>query len=246
MKFLPSSPPSFSTAFAVVCIQGLARFPRFGRVHLIRYFALPPRVSTGFSHRDGSPNLHSVESGAHSVPTKQHLNAEPAPDSFRGSTGQVLGIATSGDFRIGENCSMRKILVLSSIALLYASLGWAQDSSAQSSTSTASSSSANSGAIQGCLNGSDGNYTLTQDSTGTVFKLVGNADVLKEHVGHEVAVTGQMAGDPSSSTSAPDQQASPSSGSADTNTSGTSTLQVSDVKMISRHCGSESNAPQAR
>jgi hypothetical protein len=141
---------------------------------------------------------------------------------------------------------MRKILVLSSIALLYASLGWAQDSSAQSSTSTASSSSANSGTIQGCLNGSGGNYTLTQDSTGTVFKLVGNADVLKEHVGHEVAVTGQMAGDTSSSTSAPDQQASPSSGSADTNGSGASTLQVSDVKMISRHCGSESNAPQAR
>jgi hypothetical protein len=142
---------------------------------------------------------------------------------------------------------MKKLLVLSSIALLYASLGLAQDSSAQPSAqspnSTPTSSSGTSGTIQGCLSGSEGSYTLTQDSTGTVFKLVGSTDKLtdklKEHVGHEVAITGQMAGDSGSATS-------PSSGSSDSNTSTGSTLQVSDVKMVSKHCASGSDAPQSR
>jgi hypothetical protein len=134
--------------------------------------------------------------------------------------------------------------------LLYASLGWAQDSSAQPSaqspTSTPTSSSATSGTVQGCLNGSDGNYTLTQDSTGTVFKLVGSTDKLKDHVGHEVAVTGQMSTDSGSAASARDQQATPSSGSSDSSASTGSTLQVSDVKMVSQVCASGSNAPQSR
>jgi hypothetical protein len=138
---------------------------------------------------------------------------------------------------------MKKLLVLSSIALLYASLGWAQDSSAQPSAqspnSAADSSSTTSGTVQGCLNGSEGNYTLTQDTTGTVFKLAGSTDKLKEHVGHEVAVTGQMSGDSGSATS-------PSSGSSDSNASAGPTFQVSDVKMVSKHCASGSDAPQSR
>jgi hypothetical protein len=146
---------------------------------------------------------------------------------------------------------MKKMFVLSSIALLFASLAWAQDQTAQPSdqspTSSTSTSNANAGTIQGCLNGSDGNYTLTQDSTGTVFKLVGSADMLKQHVGHEVAVTGQMTGDSGSSASGRDQQTAPASGSADASAAGgSSTLQVSDVKMISQQCGSGGNAPQSR
>jgi hypothetical protein len=149
---------------------------------------------------------------------------------------------------IGEKYYMKKLLVLSSIALLYASLGWAQDSSAQPSAqspnSTSTSSGTTSGTVQGCLDESEGNYTLTQDSTGTVFKLVGSSDKLKDHVGHEVAVTGQMASDSGSAASARDQQANPSS--SDANASTGSTLQVSDVKMVSQVCASGSNAPQSR
>jgi hypothetical protein len=139
---------------------------------------------------------------------------------------------------------MKKMIVLS-VALLVASLGFAQDQSsqpsAQSPTSAATSSSnPTAGNIQGCLGGSDGNFTLTQDSTGTIFKLVGSNDQLKQHVGHEVAVSGQMSGDAGSAASA---QGSPSSGTTDATASG-ATIQVSDVKMVSTQCGSGSNAPQ--
>jgi hypothetical protein len=139
---------------------------------------------------------------------------------------------------------MKKMIVLS-FALLIASLGFAQDQSpqpsAQSPNSTATSSSTpTAGSIQGCLGGSDGNFTLTQDSTGTIFKLVGSNDRLKQHVGHEVAVSGQTSGDTGSAASA---QGSPSSGATDATASG-STIQVSDVKMVSTQCSSSSNTPQ--
>ena len=99
--------------------------------------------------------------------------------------------------------------------------------------------------MEGCLNGSDGNYVLTQDSTGTVFKLAGNTDMLKEHVGHKVAITGQVVNDSGSAESSGDKT-SPSQGSAQANASGTSTFQVSDVKMISKSCSSGSNPYQPR
>lgn len=141
---------------------------------------------------------------------------------------------------------MKKMIVLS-IALLFASLGWAQDQSAQPTTSTeASSSNTNPGSVQGCLGGSDGNFTLTQDSTGTVFKLAGSDDKLKKHVGHEVAVSGQMSGDSGSASAPRDQQGAPSSGNTDTNAADSSTIQVSDVKMVSAQCSSANNAPQGR
>jgi len=137
---------------------------------------------------------------------------------------------------------MKKMIVLS-IALLFALLGWAQDQSAQPATqppasTETSSSNANPGSVQGCLGGSEGNFTLTQDSTGTIFKLVGSNDKLKQHVGHEVAVSGQVSGDAGSGASAHDQQSAPSSGTTDTAATGGSTIQVSDVKMVSTQCGS--------
>ena len=151
---------------------------------------------------------------------------------------------------------MKRLLILSSIALLYASLGWAQDTPAQPQQPTAQTSdqspatnsdnaNANSGTIEGCLNGSDGNYVLTQDSTGTVFKLAGSTDMLKEHVGHKVAITGRVVSDSGSAGSSSDKT-NPSSGSAQANASGTSTLQVSDVKMVSKSCSSTNNPYQPR
>jgi hypothetical protein len=119
--------------------------------------------------------------------------------------------------------------------LLISSFVWAQDSTPQMSNSNGGSS-ANSASTQGCLSGSSGNYMLTQDGTGTMYKFVGADDMLKKHVGHEVAVTGQ--------TSSPGSAADSSQGQSGTATAdspsagGANTIQVSDVKMISKRCNS--------
>ena len=144
---------------------------------------------------------------------------------------------------------MRKILFLASVAILCASVAWAQDSSQQPTTqdpnaqspstsqspttsspaSNNTSSTSNTG-IQGCLSGADGNYMLTQDGTGTVYKLAGADSKLKDHVGHEVQVTGRLA-----NTGTQDQtQASTPSGNA--TAASANTLQVSDVTMVSEKC----------
>jgi hypothetical protein len=127
---------------------------------------------------------------------------------------------------------MRKMLLLLSLGLLSMSLAVAQDaSSAGQSTPSPDSSNTSTGPIQGCLSGADGNYTLTQDSTGTSFRLMGYETQLRKHVGHEIAVTGQPAAD-TGSASASNQ------GQGDTSTSGTAgtTIQVTNVKMVSKQC----------
>lgn len=44
--------------------------------------------------------------------------------------------------------------------------------------------------IQGCLGGSEGNFTLT-DKSGIAYRLIGDSSKLKDHVGHEVEVKGE-------------------------------------------------------
>ena len=46
--------------------------------------------------------------------------------------------------------------------------------------------------MKGCLSGSDGNFTLTDDS-GTAYQLTGDTGKLSGHVGHEIQVTGTTA-----------------------------------------------------
>src|SRR5215469_13027862 len=46
--------------------------------------------------------------------------------------------------------------------------------------------------VKGCLSGSDGNYTLT-DNSGTAYQLSGDTSKLSSHVGHEIQVTGTTA-----------------------------------------------------
>jgi len=73
---------------------------------------------------------------------------------------------------------MRKILV-TLVLLLCATCLLAQDNMSNSSATT----------IQGCLTAASGHYILTE-SNGTVHRLNGYANKLKDHVGHEVAITG--------------------------------------------------------
>jgi len=105
----------------------------------------------------------------------------------------------------------------------------------QSSQSMGSNASAGASTIQGCLSGSEGNYMLSQDGTGTMFKLAGGDDQLKHHVGHEVAVTGQMSNADTGNSAQSTGQADSTSNSA----GGSNTLQVTDVKMLSKHCSSQ-------
>lgn len=78
--------------------------------------------------------------------------------------------------------------------------------------------------VEGCLQGSNGNFTLT-DSAGKVYQLQGDASKLTEHVGHEVRVTGTA--------SAAGSGSSMSSGAAQP------VLQVDSVKHISKTCKAE-------
>jgi|HubBroStandDraft_1064217.scaffolds.fasta_scaffold228838_2 hypothetical protein len=81
--------------------------------------------------------------------------------------------------------------------------------------------------VQGCLSGSDGNYTLTDDN-GTAYQLTGNTAKLSDHVGHEIKVMGTTAAAPASGSS--------DSGGTMGNSSSSQTLQVNSFKHVSKTC----------
>jgi len=150
------------------------------------------------------------------------------------------GAAASDDFTIG-GVVMKKMFLLLSLGVFCASLALAQDpSTSGQAANPTSDNSAGTKAVQGCLSGGDGNYMLTEDGTGASYKLVGDETQLKKHMGHEVAVSGQATSDAGSQASATDQgQAQPS-----TNSSGGTTIQVTNVKMIAKQCRGSAGAPQ--
>lgn len=106
---------------------------------------------------------------------------------------------------------MRKLMLLSILVL---AASWA---AAQNYPSQKGSASAGSTTVQGCLSSSGDNYVLT-DKNGTTYRLTGETAKLKEHVGHEMKVTGT----------------SESSGQTDNSTS--STIEVASFKHVSKTC----------
>ena len=83
---------------------------------------------------------------------------------------------------------MRRIILLSSILLLSAAWAVAQySSSSDNETSTTSKEMA----VDGCLDGAIGSYTLT-DFSGASYRLTGSTEQLKSHVGETVQVTGKF------------------------------------------------------
>jgi hypothetical protein len=93
---------------------------------------------------------------------------------------------------------------------------------------TETSSDTNSTAIEGCLSGSSGSYTLT-DQSGKAWTLAGDTSKLSDHVGHQIRIMGS---DNSASSGAGSSAASAGGAGA----AGGSTFNVKKVKMISSSC----------
>jgi len=102
-----------------------------------------------------------------------------------------------------------------------------QDQYPQNPPSPSSQTRAASGqtSVEGCLQGSSGNFTLT-DSSGATYQLQGDTSKLSKHVGHEVQITGS----PSGSSAASSGRATSQAGSPQ------QILTVSKMKHISESC----------
>ena len=121
---------------------------------------------------------------------------------------------------------MRQIFLLLSIMLLGLTWAIAQDQTGAASSQAGQSASGQK-TVEGCLSGSNGNFTLT-DKNGMSYQLTGDTAKLSEHVGHEVKITGM----PSAGAGA--------TGGASASAGGGSSqsLEVSSVKHISKTCKS--------
>ncbi len=117
------------------------------------------------------------------------------------------------------------ISLLVSAAWLQAQSQYPQTGSRQTATSASGQTT-----VQGCLQGSDGNYTLT-DKSGTTYQLQGDTSKLSAHVGHEVQITG--------STTSASTATSPTTGTPAGATQ-QPTLTVQSMKHISKTCKSAS------
>ncbi len=115
---------------------------------------------------------------------------------------------------------------------LLASAAWLQAQSQYPQTGSSQTGASGSGqtTVQGCLQGSDGNYTLT-DKSGTTYQLQGDTSKFSAHVGHEVQITG--------STTSASTATSPTTGTPAGATQ-QPTLTVQNMKHISKTCKSAS------
>jgi hypothetical protein len=93
---------------------------------------------------------------------------------------------------------------------------------------TAKPSGPNSTTVQGCLERSGHDYKLT-DKSGTAYHLAGNTAILRDHVGHEVEITGMTAvsGEAPGAPTATGKEGAPAE------------IDVSRVKHISSTCKSD-------
>jgi hypothetical protein len=78
---------------------------------------------------------------------------------------------------------MAKTLLLALALLVPAAWLQAQESSQVGTAGSAPRT------VQGCLQGSDGNYTITEKS-GRTYSLLGDMSKLTAHIAHEVQITG--------------------------------------------------------
>ena len=127
---------------------------------------------------------------------------------------------------------MKTMLTLLGAGLLAATFAVAQDAPATSSESseaaqtnqTTQTYQTSNGVIRGCLSGSAGNYTIT-DQNGTQYTVSGPETQLQASVGHEVELSTRQ-----------DQSSQSSAQSGQTTSSTTNTVQASSIRDISSTC----------
>ena len=124
---------------------------------------------------------------------------------------------------------MTRKWILALVLLLPAAWLQAQNESHSGSNPSDKPTSAQASTVEGCLQGSNGVFTLT-DKSGMTYQIQGDTSALTEHVGHEVKITGTS--QTSSSDSAQSQGAGASSASQQP------VIQLQDVKHISKTCKS--------
>lgn len=146
----------------------------------------------------------------------------------------------------------KSIFLTSAIFLLFATSAIAQDQSTPPSSQdpnatqqqdqqqqqqqqpqqqpSATPSASGSQTIQGCLSQSGDNYMLTAE--GQTYMVNGDSSQLKDHVGHTVAITGQVT--PASSPS-----------SAGAMGAGQNSIMLQSVKMVSEKCETSANPGMA-
>jgi LPXTG-motif cell wall-anchored protein len=122
---------------------------------------------------------------------------------------------------------MRNLIVTTAVLLLALGIAVAQQPAA-TDTSSQTAANAEQKSIRGCVGGSEGNFTLL-DESGITYKLQGLADdKLKEHVGHTVEISGSVSSGAASST---------------TGAGAEQTLMISDIRMISEKCDVKTTEP---
>ena len=112
----------------------------------------------------------------------------------------------------------------------------ASSTTTQTTTTQTTQTTSDSGSsIEGCLNGSAGNWTLT-DQSGKTYQLAGDTSKLSDHVGHQVRITGTDNSSSASSSGSTGSSASSSATGAGSSSGSQPTFTVQKVKMISSTC----------
>jgi len=126
---------------------------------------------------------------------------------------------------------MKRIFLLLGAGFLSAGLAFAQDMPSSSTENPSQEQGTNqtyryenSSMVRGCLSGSVGNYTLT-DQNGVQYTVVGGDSGLQSKVGHEVEITTKQ-----------NESSQVSTQENGTTTRTTNSIQVADVRDISASC----------
>jgi hypothetical protein len=114
---------------------------------------------------------------------------------------------------------MKRVFLLIAVSALLVTLGFAQTPDVSSNTDQTN--------VKGCLGGSEGNYTIAEEGTRHIFNITSSSVDLKPHLGHDVQLTGHKAA------------GTVSAGPAD------NSFAVTELNMISEHCGAAAAAPAA-
>lgn len=123
------------------------------------------------------------------------------------------------------------------------SSSWSNQAAISSSQTTPSSStSSNSGnetKVEGCLNSSNGSYTLAARD-GTTYQFSGDTSQLSDYDGHEVQISGTTSSASASNSSGSSSTTPTSSGGMSSSTQ--AMLNVTSLKHISKTCSAESSS----